>query len=101
MHGGRWGHSALWDLYSQAQCCCWHVGAVVNSAVQLVLACPAPPLATCLLHPASATPETTMTDQQLMALHHPCFLAAETVNPRYGITHTNYSVIITVNAGYE
>lgn len=42
-----------------------------------------------------------MTDQQLMALRHPCFLAGETVNPRYGVTHTNYSVIITVNAGYE
>lgn len=41
-----------------------------------------------------------MTDQQLVALRFPCFLAAEMVNPRYGISHTNYSVIITVDAGY-
>jgi len=77
------------------------MGALLNPAVQLVLAHAAPSVAACLLHSASSTAETPMTDQQLLALRHPCFLAAETVNPRYGITHTNYSVIITVNAGYE
>jgi len=42
-----------------------------------------------------------MTDQQLLAMRFPCFLAAECIHPRYRISHTNYSVIVTVNAGYE
>lgn len=44
-----------------------------------------------------------MTSSQRTALDHPCFLAGETINLRYGFTLPSppRSIVLTVNAGYE
>jgi len=38
---------------------------------------------------------------QSVALLHPCYLAGQTVNPRFGYRVGRCSVVLTVNAGYE
>ena len=42
-----------------------------------------------------------MTQQQSVALQHPCFLAGETVHPRFVRAEGHMSLLLTVNAGYE
>lgn len=43
-----------------------------------------------------------MTELQEMALANPCYLAGETVHPKYAaVFRPDLSVILTVNAGYE
>jgi hypothetical protein len=43
-----------------------------------------------------------MTDQQRTALMHPCRLATECTHPRFGHRDVmGYSVVLTVNSGYE
>jgi hypothetical protein len=42
-----------------------------------------------------------MTPAQALALAHPCFLAGQTVHPRYGYRQGRCSVMLTVNAGWE
>ena len=42
-----------------------------------------------------------MTRAQRIALDHPCFLAGETMHDRFVSGAGRYSVIVTVNAGYE
>lgn len=42
-----------------------------------------------------------MTEQQLIALKWPCFLAVETAHPRFGRAQAMGSIIVTVNSGYE
>jgi hypothetical protein len=42
-----------------------------------------------------------MREQQRRALSLPCYLAGETVHPRFGTRVGHLSVIVTVNAGYE
>ena len=42
-----------------------------------------------------------MTPAQRIALQHPCYLAGQTVNPRFGYRVSRCSVVLTVNAGYE
>lgn len=43
-----------------------------------------------------------MTPAQRIALNHPCYLASETVHPRYVsmLTGTT-SLVLTINSGYE
>jgi len=42
-----------------------------------------------------------MTKQQRTALDHHCRLAVECAHPRFGRMRGRYSVIVTVNSGYE
>lgn len=42
-----------------------------------------------------------MTPAQQTALAHHCRLATETVHPRFGHRHPGYTLILTVNSGYE
>ena len=42
-----------------------------------------------------------MTKQQRTAFQHPCYFGFECAQPRYRHQGKHYSVIITVNAGYE
>jgi hypothetical protein len=42
-----------------------------------------------------------MTDQQRIAIEHHCRLAVETLHPRFKRLIGPYSVILTVNSGYE
>ena len=42
-----------------------------------------------------------LTKQQETALCHPCYFGFETAQPRYRRQYTSYSVIISINAGYE
>ena len=42
-----------------------------------------------------------MNTAQRIALAHPCHLAAETVHPRYGLRVGSWSLVLTVNTGYE
>lgn len=42
-----------------------------------------------------------MKTYQQIALAHPCYLAGQTVHPRFGSRHGSVSLILTVNAGYE
>lgn len=42
-----------------------------------------------------------MTKQQQMSLAYPCRLAVECVHPRYASLRPGYSVVLTVNTGYE
>jgi hypothetical protein len=44
-----------------------------------------------------------MTPEQKLALAHPCYLAGETMHPRFDpeMATPNVSVKVTVNAGYE
>lgn len=43
------------------------------------------------------------TKEQEVALAHPCYLAGETVHPRFGSVkpRAGLSMVLTVNAGYE
>lgn len=44
----------------------------------------------------------TSVKSQAVALAHPCRLACETTHPRFAQLHRlGYSVIVTVNSGYE
>jgi hypothetical protein len=38
---------------------------------------------------------------QRIALLHPCYLAGETVHPRFGHRSGAWSLILTINTGYE
>lgn len=40
-------------------------------------------------------------DRQRTALRHHCRLAGETVHPRFASVELAYSVVLTVNSGYE
>ena len=42
-----------------------------------------------------------MTPEQKTALAYPCFLAAETLHPRFTHGIAGASLILTINAGYE
>lgn len=43
-----------------------------------------------------------MTPQQQIALAHPCFLASETMHPRFARRlNATTSLILTINTGYE
>ncbi len=42
-----------------------------------------------------------LTQQQRVALRHPCLLAEETAHPRFTADRFLGSVIVTVNSGYE
>ena len=42
-----------------------------------------------------------MTPAQAIALAHPCLLAGETVHPRFRSVSGAWSIVLTVNAGYE
>jgi hypothetical protein len=42
-----------------------------------------------------------MNRHQQIALDHPCRLAVETAHPRFGFVRSGYTVVLTVNSGYE
>jgi len=42
-----------------------------------------------------------MTGQQRTALLHYCYLACETMHPRFHRQINGFSIIVTVDAGYE
>jgi hypothetical protein len=42
-----------------------------------------------------------VTRQQKIALDHHCRLAGETVHPRFGTAGPLFSIVLTVNSGYE
>lgn len=42
-----------------------------------------------------------MTSQQRTAIENHCRLAAETINLRFASANALYSVVLTVNSGYE
>lgn len=42
-----------------------------------------------------------MNAHQLTALKHHCRLGGETINPRFAYRTPLYSVVLTVNSGYE
>lgn len=42
-----------------------------------------------------------MTPQQTIAFTHPCHLAAQTVHPMYGTRSGAWSLVLTINTGYE
>lgn len=42
-----------------------------------------------------------MTPAQRIALAHPCYLAGETIHRRYRNRNGGWSLVLTVNAGYE
>jgi len=42
-----------------------------------------------------------MNKQQKIALQHYCRLDVETLYPRFRIMQSKYSIILTVNAGFE
>lgn len=42
-----------------------------------------------------------MTEQQIIALMHPCLLACETTHPRFVRRKPFGTIVITVNSGYE
>lgn len=42
-----------------------------------------------------------MNKQQKIALKHYCRLDVETLHPRFRVMHSNHSIILTVNAGFE
>ena len=42
-----------------------------------------------------------MTPQQKTALKYHCRLAGECVNPRFGTSYPLYSLVLTMNSGYE
>lgn len=42
-----------------------------------------------------------MTPAQSIALAHPCHLAAETVNPLFRSQAGAWSLVLTINTGYE
>jgi hypothetical protein len=42
-----------------------------------------------------------MSPAQAIALRHPCYLAGQTVHPRFAWRAGRCSVVLTVNAGYE
>jgi hypothetical protein len=42
-----------------------------------------------------------MTPAQQIALRHPCYLGGETIHPRYGSRSGAWSLVLTVNTGYE
>lgn len=46
---------------------------------------------------------TALENMRAVALHSPCLLAGECVNPRYRHTSTTgrFSAVLTVDAGYE
>lgn len=42
-----------------------------------------------------------MTSAQRIALRHPCRLGVETAHPRFAHTRRAYSLVLTINSGYE
>ena len=42
-----------------------------------------------------------MTPAQIIALAEPCYLAVETIHPRYRAGQGAWSLVLTVNTGYE
>ena len=42
-----------------------------------------------------------MDTAQRIALTHPCYLAGETVHPRFAARSGAWSLVLTVNTGYE
>lgn len=42
-----------------------------------------------------------MTGRQQTAMHHPCYLACETMHPRFCWRKNAMSYVLTINAGYE
>lgn len=42
-----------------------------------------------------------MNEQQKTAIQHHCRLAVETIHPRFGMRGATYSLMLTVNSGYE
>jgi hypothetical protein len=42
-----------------------------------------------------------MTPAQQLAISQPCYLAGETVHPRYRSASGTWSLVLTVNAGHE
>ena len=43
----------------------------------------------------------SLAEHHLIALHHHCRLAAETLHPRFRFRIEGHPVILTVNSGYE
>jgi hypothetical protein len=42
-----------------------------------------------------------VTPAQLIALRYPCYLAGETINPLFRKRNGAWSLVLSVNAGYE
>ena len=42
-----------------------------------------------------------MLGRQALALRNHCRLAVETTHPRFAVDHGKYSIVLTVNSGYE
>lgn len=42
-----------------------------------------------------------MKPHQRFAIHNPCLLACETMNPKFHWVENQVSIILSVNAGYE
>jgi hypothetical protein len=42
-----------------------------------------------------------MTPAQTAALRHPCLLAGETIHPRFRSVTGAWSLVLTINTGYE
>lgn len=42
-----------------------------------------------------------MNHQQKIALKYHCRLACETIHPRFGVVYKTYSLVLSVNSGYE
>lgn len=42
-----------------------------------------------------------MTDHQRVALAHPCYLAGETISPLFRHRSGAWSLVLTINTGYE
>lgn len=48
-----------------------------------------------------ATTILSMTPPQRIALAHPCYLAGETIHPRFRSQTGAWSLVLTINTGYE
>lgn len=42
-----------------------------------------------------------MTEEQRIAIAHPCLLGEETMHPRFGHKRLTFQFALTVNSGYE
>lgn len=42
-----------------------------------------------------------MLGRQALALRFHCRLAVETTHPKFAVDHGSYSIVLTVNSGYE
>lgn len=58
-------------------------------------------MARSVLVPVASAEGCDMTPAQEIALRYPCYLAGETVNPIFGHRNGAWSLVLSVNAGYE